>query len=66
MLFGCLKKIFFFIVFIKLALQGGKEITVASADCVFEELNFSLCLDQWTPGPQKRSVKTMEEKMEVV
>ena len=35
------------------------------AGCVFEELKVS-CPDQWTPGPQRRSVVTLEENMEVV
>ena len=48
----------------KLALQDEKEITILSASGVFNEPEVS-CLDQWTPGPQKRSVMTSEENMKM-
>ena len=52
------------VIFKKLALQDEKSITMPSAGCVFRLK--PLCLDQWTPGPQRRSVISLEENMEVV
>ena len=44
-----------------LTLQDESGI-VASAGYVFKELNFFLCLNKWTPGSQKRSVMTIENR----
>ena len=57
--------LFFVVVSMKLSLQDETEITTPCPGCVFEKLKVS-SLDKWTPGPQKRSVMTSEEGMEVV
>ena len=48
-----------------IALQDEKVITVPSTGSVFEELQVSLCVDQWTPGLQKRTAITWKENMEL-
>ena len=57
--------VLFIVLFIKLAFQNEKDITMPSAGSVFGGLEVS-CLDQGTPGPQKRSVMNLEENMGVV